>query len=134
MPRLDKHHEIVKSALNKSGWKIVYDPVLLQYKGLRLYIDLGAERINNGEQAVIEVKVFGGNSLVDEFEKAIGQYSLYRFVLKKSEVKSKLYLAITDEIFEKFVDKPAILEYIDEHEIHLLIFNSEKEEITQWIK
>lgn len=45
----------------------------------------------------------------------------------------KLYLAVTDEVFEKFNDKPAILEFIAESELYLIIFNSETEEILQWI-
>jgi len=133
MPRFDKYHETVKTALSKDGWKIVYDLFLLKYKGLRLFIDLAAEKIVARRKIAIEIKVFESNSFVNDFEKAIGQYSLYKFVLKKTGFEHKLYLAVTEEAFEKFAEKPAILEFFNENEILLIVFNSEKEEILQWI-
>lgn len=133
MPRFDKYHEIVKTALIKDGWKIVYDPFLLKYKGLRLYIDLGAEKNLGENKAAVEIKVFGSGSFVNDFEKAIGQCVLYTFVLKKADFEHKLYLAITKKVFEKFSEKPAILEFLIETKISLIVFDSEKEEILQWI-
>ena len=83
MPRFDKYHETVKTALAKDGWRIVYDPLLLKYKGLRLYIDLAAEKVLDNETIAVEIKVFGSDSFVNDFENAVGQYRLYKFVLKK---------------------------------------------------
>jgi len=133
MPRLDKYHEVVKIALIKDGWKIVYDPFLLKYKGLRLYIDLAAEKFSDDKKVAVEIKVFGSDSFVNYFEKAVGQYSLYKFILKKAGFGHKLYLAVTEEVFEKFNDKPAILDFIAESDFYLLIFDSETEKILQWI-
>lgn len=134
MPRLDKYHEVVKNALIKDGWEIKYDPFLLKYKGLRLYIDLGAEKITDGQKVTVEIKVFGSDSFVNDFEKAIGQYSLYKFILKRANFKQELYLAVSQQTFEMFGDKPAIGEYIAENEIYLVIFNPDTEKILQWIK
>jgi hypothetical protein len=67
MPRLDKYHEVVKTALIKDGWKIVYDPFLLKYKGLRLYIDLAAEKFSDDKKVAVEIKVFGSDSFVNDF-------------------------------------------------------------------
>lgn len=130
---MDKHHEIVKTALIRDGWSITYDPFLLKYKGLRLYIDLAAEKLLDNEKAAVEVKVFGSDSFVNDFEKAVGQYSLYRFILKKANLEHKLYLAVADEVFEKFRDKPAILEFIAEADLNLIVFDSASEVILQWI-
>jgi hypothetical protein len=44
MPRYDLYHEPVKHALIKDGWTITDDPFIIEYKGLRLYADLGAEK------------------------------------------------------------------------------------------
>jgi hypothetical protein len=134
MPKLDKYHNTVKRALAKDDWQISYDPLLLKYKGLHLYVDLAAEKFFDDKRVAIEIKVFESDSLVNDFEKAIGQYNLYRFVLEKVGFQYELYLAITEKVYEKFNDKPAILEYINEKKIHLLIFNAEMEEILQWIK
>ncbi len=138
MPRLDAHHHIVKRALRKDGWEISSDQFLVKYNGLHVYIDLVAERqsLNKFMEAetAIEIKVFGGASFVDDFEKAIGQYSLYRFLLKGAKIQRELYLALTEEAFDEFFTIPAVEEYLAEHQIHLLIFDPEKEEIIQWIK
>ena len=44
MPQFDLYHEPVKQALIKDGWTITDDPFTIEYKGLRLYADLGAEK------------------------------------------------------------------------------------------
>jgi hypothetical protein len=57
MPARDLYHEILKSALIKEGWKITDDPFVMEYKGLRLYADLAAERIiaaeKSGEKSIV---------------------------------------------------------------------------------
>ena len=45
MPQYDLYHETVKQALEKDGWTITADPFVIEYKGLRLYADLGAEKV-----------------------------------------------------------------------------------------
>src|SRR5215510_6624640 len=63
MPRYDVYHEPVKHALIKDGWTITDDPFIIEYKGLRLYADLGAEKPiaaeKFGRKIVVEIKVFG---------------------------------------------------------------------------
>ena len=44
MPQYDAHHETVKRALRKDGWTITNDPLVLEYKDMTLFADLGAER------------------------------------------------------------------------------------------
>ena len=44
MPQYDLYHEPVKRALTKDGWVITADPLIIEFKGLRLYADLGAEK------------------------------------------------------------------------------------------
>ena len=64
MPQYDLYHDAVKQALIKDGWTITDDPFIIEFKGLRLYVDLGAERTiaaERGEQKiVVEVKSFSG--------------------------------------------------------------------------
>lgn len=134
MPQIDKYHHTVRRALIKDNWEIVFDPLVLKYKGLRLFVDLAAEKILDEKRVAIEIKVFEGDSLVNELEKAIGQYGLYKFVLEKLNFEYELYLAITENVFAKFNDKPAILEYIIEKEIYLMVFDVETEEVLRWIK
>jgi hypothetical protein len=97
MPQRDAHHETVKRALVKDGWTITHDPLIVRYKGLRLFIDLAAEKVRPseinddvGREVAIEVKVFSSISLVSDFEKAVGQYSLYRDMLVRAKSDHEL--------------------------------------------
>ena len=50
MPQYDLYHDTVKNALVKDGWIITDDPFLIAYKGVRLYADLGAEKLLAAEK------------------------------------------------------------------------------------
>lgn len=138
MPARDFYHNIVKTALIKAGWVITDDPFLIEYKGLRLYADLGAEETlaaeKAGEKIVVEIKVFGGMSLITELERAIGQYGIYQTILKKTAPNRNLYLAIAVDVYQDFFRQPAIQEIVQDHQIPLLVFDPDHEEIVQWIK
>jgi hypothetical protein len=140
MPRRDFLHIVVRRALINDGWTITHDPLTIKYKGLRVFIDLAAEKASpdaaSGRDArvAIEVKVFGGRSGVNDFEKAVGQYSLYRDLLARTKSTRELFLAVSRGVYEGFFQIPAIQEYIAAHRIQLLIFDSEREEVVEWIR
>lgn len=138
MPRLDAHHEIVKRALLKAHWTVTRDNFGITYKGFRVFIDLAAERFFTSDQEynkiTAEIKVFNKASFATEFERAIGQYSLYRFLMKKVGLVQDLYLAVAEDAYKEFFASPTVQEYIEEHQIYLLIFDHEKEELVRWIK
>ncbi|WP_298904217.1 element excision factor XisH family protein [uncultured Nostoc sp.] len=51
MSTRDKFHKIVKSALQKDGWRITHNPLLIRIENItNMYIDLGAERIIAAER------------------------------------------------------------------------------------
>jgi hypothetical protein len=137
MPQYDLYHNTVKNALVKDGWTITDDPFVIEFKGLRLYADLGAEKLlDTGKsecKVVIEIKVFNSPSLVTELEKAVGQYTIYRIFLKKVNPERKLYLAIANDVYQDFFQRPAIQEIITDQKIQLIVFNPNLEEIIQWI-
>jgi hypothetical protein len=138
MPQYDLYHNTVKNALIKDGWAITADPFIIEFKGLRLYADLGAEKVfaaeKSGDRIVVEIKVFNSPSLVTELEKAVGQYGVYRTFLKQVDPQRQLYLAIAEDVYQDFFLRPAIQEVVTDHQINLVIFNPEKEEILQWIR
>lgn len=74
MPQPDLYHLPVKRALIKDGWKITDDPYYIEYKELRLYADLGAEKPlaaeKEDQKIVVEIKVFGSSSQITELERA----------------------------------------------------------------
>lgn len=138
MPQTDLHHKPVRQALLKEGWIITDDPFFIEYKGLRLYADLGAElplAAEKGEQKiVVEIKVFGSASQITELERAIGQYSIYRNILRKNAPERTLFLAVANDVYEDFLQRPAIRDIVEEHELKLLVFDPLTEVVLLWIK
>jgi hypothetical protein len=137
MPRYDFYHNTVKNALLKDGWIITDDPFVIEFKGLRLYADLGAEKLlaaeKTGQKVVIEIKVFNSISLITELEKAVGQYGIYRTFLKRINPDRTLYLVIAEDVYQDFFQRPAIQEIITDQQINLIVFDPNLEEIIQWI-
>lgn len=62
MAAKDFYHEVVKTALNKDGWTITHDPLVLELSSGRLEVDLGAERLIAAQKdqmrIAVEVKSF----------------------------------------------------------------------------
>jgi len=53
----DIYHEDVKRILVNDGWKITHDPFRVKYRGLKIEIDLGAERLLAAEKNDIKIAV-----------------------------------------------------------------------------
>jgi hypothetical protein len=137
MPAKDIYHEAVKNALIKDGWTITADPYKIQYEDAELYADLAAEKPiaaeRNGRKIIVEIKSFISPSPMRDFENALGQYILYRNLLKLNNQDYEIYLAVRDSIFETFFQRKSIQAVVKLNEIALLVFNNEREEIIQWI-
>lgn len=89
MPARDLFHNVVRTALEKDGWTITADPLILTI-GLRsVFVDLGAEKLiaaeRGSEKIAIEVKSFLGPSPISDLENAWGQFFLYTRALQKQE-------------------------------------------------
>ena len=74
MPAKDLFHATVRKALEKDGWVITADPLVLTI-GLRsVFIDLGAEKLiaaeRGAEKIAVEVKSFIGASPISDLEVA----------------------------------------------------------------
>src|SRR5262249_44383080 len=97
MSRQDGLHETCKNALIKAGWTITHDPYTIRRGRQNLYIDLGAEMPlaaeKDGLKIAVEVKSLIGSLDMAELERALGQYILYRSLLKRREPERLLYLA-----------------------------------------
>jgi hypothetical protein len=73
----DKFHNAVKNALIKEEWTITDDSLFLQFGGVDLFVDLGAEKMiarqKDNRRIAVEIKSFLGASLISEFHTALGQ-------------------------------------------------------------
>ena len=136
MPRLDAHHEIVKRALVKDGWEITDDPLVLVFKDIALYADIGAEKAigaaKDGRKIAVEIKGFSNESKTDDLHHAKGQHDFYLFILRRTEPERTLYLAVPDVVWNKFFQRPAVQEFMVAEQVKFLVYNVENEEVVEW--
>lgn len=138
MPQQDAHHNSVRKALEKDGWTVTHDPLTIRLEDVKFYVDLAAEKTIEAEdetqKVAIEIKVFGGLSFLNEFEKAVGQYLIYKQFLGELFPERVLFLAVSKGVFEESFALPSIKAVVARQEIKLLVFDPEIEEILQWIE
>ena len=106
--------------------------------GLReLFVDLGVKQLiaaDNGEEKIIvEIKSFLNPSQVYDLQQSLGQYLLYRAIIEESRMNLALYLAIRQSIYEQIFSEAIGTLVIKKYHLRLLIFDSGREEIVQWI-
>ncbi len=137
MPAKDKFHDVVKAALEKDGWQITHDPLLLRIQGIAdMYVDLGAEKLiaadRSGKKIAVEVKSFIGTSTISEFHTAIGQFINYRYALEVQEPERVLYLAVPLNTYNNFFVKTFVISVVQRSQINLIVYDIEREEIARW--
>jgi XisH protein len=134
----DLFHFQARRAIEKDGWTITDDPLDLTVGEVELLADLGAERLigaeRGNEKIAVEIKSFVNQSPVSEFHKAVGQYENYRLSLEELDPLRKVWLAIPDEAWNDFFQRPFIQKAISRYQIEFIIFDPYTEEIIQWIK
>ena len=64
---------------------------------------------------------------------AIGKYIIYRNVLSFLEADRTLYLAIPQNIYNRFFSEKVIQKTIKDEQFKLVIYNHTLETISQWI-
>jgi XisH protein len=99
--------------------------------GIRTGQFIGARR--EGQQIAVEIKSFRGRSAIADLEQAIGQYSLYRLLLRQIDEARELYLAVTSTTFEEIFSEPIGELVIRELSIKLIIVDVKTIEVVQWI-
>ena len=138
MPARDRYHDHVKSALLKEGWTITHDPLRLHWGLKDMYVDLGAEQLLAAEKdtrkIAVEIKSFVGLSEMDDLEKAIGQYIIYRAVMAEREPQRTLYLAIPTDAAQDIFEEPLGQLLLKNQLTRLIVFDPQTEVIIQWIE
>jgi hypothetical protein len=137
----DTFYPQVKRALIKEGWKITQDPLRMEVGGVKLEVDLGAERPlesflaadRENEKIAVEVKSFISNSPIHELQKAMGQFIAYRTALEELEPDRKLYLAVPIATYADFLQLPFPQRLIRENRLVLMIYDPILQEVVQWL-
>ena len=90
-----------------------------------------AEKEN--QKIAIEIKSFVGTSEVEDLKNALGQYVLYEKIIKRQLLDRTLYLAIREATYNNLFRQEIGQILLEEKTLKLIIFNPEKDVITQWI-
>ena len=137
MPRADSIHSAVKNALIKDGWTITADPYVIEYEEIKVFADLAADRllaVERGDQRiVVEIKSFVGRSPIHDLEVALGQYALYLGLLEVTDSERKLYLAISEDVYDDLFRQGAFQLILRRYQVPLIVVNVRTEEIIAWI-
>jgi len=137
MPAKDIYHDTVKKALIKDGWVITHDPLRLQWGPKDMYVDLGAEQLLAAEKAgrkiAVEIKSFIGPSELEDLKMALGQFVLYRTIMRETEPDRELYLAVRQATFIALFDEPVGRLLLESEHIRLIVFDPQTEVIVKWI-
>lgn len=135
----DKIHKAVKEALEKEGWQITHDPYTLKIGRRRGFVDLGAEKeiiaADRGlDKIAVEIKSFVGQSDLDDFEDALGQFIIYLNALEEAEPDRQLFLALPMRFYNDFFDDPFFVKLSQRYGLRFIIFDVNNSIIEQWIR
>lgn len=137
MSARDTFHQLVRTALENEGWIITHDPYHIDLGFVDFYIDLGAELLlaatKDDQKIAVEIKTFLAASTISEFHTAIGQFINYRIALEDDDPERQLYLAVPLDVYKRFFRYPFIQTVIRRNQIPLLVYDTEKQEIAEWI-
>ncbi len=133
----DSIHDPVVRALQKDGWTITNDPLTLEFGDLYLFVDVGAERAvaaeRGGERIAVEVKSFTNKSKVADLQQAVGQYAVYRSVLRRIEPAQALYLAVPSEAYDGIFSSQVGVAVRADFSLQLVVVDVAAEEVVSWI-
>lgn len=137
MSRRDDLHFSLRRTLEKDGWIITDDPLILVLEKSLLKADLGAEKFftaeKEGRKIAVEVKDFDSASVISELEKTMGQLQLYQWALEEQEPERRLFLAVSQDIYTRHFQKPIFQLAVRRNKINLLVYDPNQEVILQWI-
>jgi hypothetical protein len=124
--------------LIRDGWIITDEPYRLR-RGLQtLYVDLGAEAPIAAERAgqliAVEIKSLLTTIDMPELERALGQYILYRSLLKRSDPERSLYLGLSRDAYRVNFSTTEGRDLIEDENLKLLVFDPDAQEIREWIE
>lgn len=137
MTALDSCEPQIIHALEKDGWQIINKPYTIPTEQYPVYADFRSRRVEGGSEqtiVVIEVKCFTDPKAdLTELYTAVGQYHYYRVSLSHAGLAQPLYLALPQTAYQRFLTKPSFIDTLITTGVKLLVVDTLKEEIFQWV-
>jgi hypothetical protein len=139
MPAKNLYHDAVVAALIADGWTITDDPLTLSFGGKDLFVDLGAERPTlaaekAGRKIAVEIQSFRCPSPIRDLEEAMGQYDIYRAIMRVREPGRQLYMAVSLPVYDGVLSDRFGQYIIAELDVRLPVFDEERGRIVRWIE
>lgn len=135
MSARDKYHDSVCNALKKDGWVITHDPFTIAWGAYTMHVDLGAKLVVSAEKdgRLIAVEIKGSVRTVYDLESAVGQYLVYRAVMRRAFPERALFLAVPERDFKNYYDDPLGRIVRSDYDVRLVVYDPNAEVIRQWI-
>lgn len=137
MPAKDRIHNQVKRALIADGWRITDENYTVWIDERNVVIDLFAERgvlaAERGDQRIaVEVKSFLGPSPVNDLRDAVGQYILYRSVLRRADPGRTPYLAVDSAAAAGILSETIGEAILSDEGVRVIVVDIRQERILEW--
>jgi len=134
MPAKDKYHDTVIRALKSDGWQILGENLLLLIENRHLWVDVEAKNKDDESVILVEIKTFENmQSPVNYLQSVIGQYMMYKVVLTFLEINNPLFLAVSLDAYNGFLQEEIAKQVIEQLSIKLVVIDIQLEEIVEWI-
>jgi hypothetical protein len=132
------YHDAVVHALTADGWTITDDPLRVAFGGRNLYVDLGAEKAliaatKEQRRIAVEIRSFLNPSQTYDLHAAVGQFAIYRAIIRRSEPERVLYLAVPEHLHTELLVDEFGQAVISDMELRVLVFDASQERILRWI-
>ena len=66
-------------------------------------------------------------------KESLGQYDIYRYLLEETAPDHRLYIAVSAVVYKSFFTQDVVQLILRKHRLPLIIVDTEREEIEQWI-
>lgn len=102
-----------------------------------MYVDLGMEQLlgatRENVEIAVEIKSFLSASEMRDLENAVGQYTIYRDVLRQLEPERTIYLAVPQDAWSEIFSEPIGQLLIKTQKLRIIVYEPQTEEIRKWI-
>lgn len=137
MPARNLHHAAVIDALRAEGWTITHDPLTLPIGDRHVHVDLGVTRATlaaerEGVRIAVEIQSFLSYSPIRDLQEAIGQFVIYRAVLRREDPGRALYLAVPRLADETILAEPVGRLAIAEVQLAFLVYDEQERKVIRW--